>query len=327
MSEVTRDVSAQPHPSLIEECAGLWRALPDKGVFLTLLAAWLLLFQCLGNSTLGYIDTSSLFGWLHYVYENSADDQHGYLIPLVVLALYIWKRETLMNVVKRNWWPALFLVAGGLLLHVMGYVVQQTRVSVVGFFLGLYGLTGLVWGPQWLRATFFPFFLFAFCVPLATLSEPITFPLRMVATKITGWLNAGVLGINVVCSGTQIYESNYAYKYEVAAACSGIRSLTAIFVMALIYSFVAFTSPWKRLLMIGSAFPLAVLANVVRLTMVIVASEMGGQERGEWVHNNEWLSLLPYLPAVGGLFLLGWWLRERDGEDDSTARPRVAQPA
>ena len=41
---------------------------------------------------------------------------------------------------KAPWWPAIVLVVLGLVLHIGGYIVQQTRVSVAGFFLGLYGL-------------------------------------------------------------------------------------------------------------------------------------------------------------------------------------------
>jgi hypothetical protein len=38
-----------------------WHRLPNKAIFFTLLAAWLLLFQFCGNSILGYLHTASLF--------------------------------------------------------------------------------------------------------------------------------------------------------------------------------------------------------------------------------------------------------------------------
>ena len=295
-----------------EEFVQCWRRTPFKGLFFGLLGAWIVLFHFLGNSTLGYIPTPSLFSWLSYSYDNSADDQHGYLIPLVVLALMWWKRQELMAVRKDHWWPGLFLLLLALVIHLAGYMVQQTRVSVVGFFAGLYALMGIVWGCSWLKATFFPFFLFAFCVPIATLSEPLTFPLRMVATQITSFISSVGLGINVVCSGTLITDGNGTYQYEVAAACSGIRSMTAIFAIALVYGFVVFQSPWKRLAMVASAFPLAVVANVVRLCMIIIAAEAFGQSAGNYVHESGWLSLLPYLPALGGVLLLGYCLKAKD---------------
>src|SRR5437016_4070625 len=122
-----------------------WRGIPDKGLFFGLLAAWLALFHFLGNSTFGYTRTGSLFGWLKYSYTITPDDQHGFLIPLVVLGLLWWKREQLLAVPKRQWWPAILLLGFALLLHVIGYMVQQTRVSVIAFFVGLYALMGITW--------------------------------------------------------------------------------------------------------------------------------------------------------------------------------------
>lgn len=287
-----------------------WRQIPDKGLFFGLLAVWLALFQFLGNSTLGYVNTPSLFLWLEWIYKNAADDEHGRLIPFVVLGLFWWKRQELLAVSKRHWWPALALFCGALLLHVFGFLIQQAQVSVVAFFAGIYALMGLVWGPQWLRASFFPFVLFGFCVPMANLAGIITFPLRLVATKITAVMSQTVLGINVIHDGTRIFDSNGLYQYEVAAACSGIRSLTATLAIAMIYAFMMFKTPWKQLVMVASAFPLAVAANVIRLTTIIVAAEAFGQSAGNYVHHSTWLGLAPYLPAIGGILLLGHWIRD-----------------
>lgn len=306
----TRPTPDKP-AGLLDEVVEFWRSMPDKSLFFILLAAWVFFFHFLGNPTFGYTKTPSLFAWLNYAYHNSNDDQHGFLVPFVVLALLYVKRKELIPVQKTNWWPALTLVVTGLLLHVVGYVVQQTRISVFAFFVGLYGLTGLVWGPRWLKASFFPFFLFVFCVPIATMSEKITFPLRVLATKTTVGLAQTVLGIDVVQNGTSIWEPSGRYQYEVAAACSGLRSLTAIFALATIYGFLEFRENWKRLVIIASAFPLAVIGNVVRLTTIIVAAETFGQSAGNYVHESFWFSLLPYVPPIAGLIFLGHWLGRR----------------
>ena len=62
--------------------------------------------------------------------------------------------------------------------------------------------------------------------------------------------------------------------------------------------------------MTAAAVPLAVAANVLRLTTIIVAAEAFGQKAGNFVHENSWLSLMPYVPAIGGILLIGHWLRE-----------------
>ncbi len=305
--------SESPTPSRAsfrDEFLRCWTALPGKALFGLLLLVWLALFQFQGNSTLGYVKTSSLFGWMNYAYQNSADDELGYVIPLVVLALLWWKRDELLALPKRVWLPALALVALALALHALGFIVQQTRVSIVAFFTGLWALGGLAWGAAWLRATLFPSVLFAFCVPLGNSAEMITFPLRLLATKITVTLSHAVLGLSVIQNGTSIFDPAGKFQYEVAAACSGIRSLTAIAALAVIYAFMNFRAPWKRAVVLASAFPLAVAANALRLLCIVIAADAFGQKAGNYVHESAWLSLLPYLPALAGLFLIGRWLRE-----------------
>ncbi|MBL9168471.1 MAG: exosortase-associated EpsI family protein [Verrucomicrobiales bacterium] len=288
------------------------QALPDKLLFLLLFAGWVVLFHLLGNSTQGYVKETSLFGWMHYVFTTSEGDELGLYMPAIVLALAYWKREQLIAVRKSRWWPALLLVLAGLAIHVVGYVVQQSRVSIVGFFIGLYGITGLVWGWRWLLATFFPFCLFVFCVPLATETERITLPLRLYATQITAFTCRTILGINVLSDGTQLFDPQGRYQYDIAAACSGIKSLTATVAISLIGGFVFFRAPWRRLVTFLSAFPLAVLGNAIRLVAIVVASEAFGPLAGKYVHDSSWLSLLPYVPAIGGLVLLVKLLQEKE---------------
>jgi exosortase len=313
----------QPTNGILEdfriEFLEYWRRLPNKVFFLVLLAAWLLLFQYLGNSTFGYITTKSLLGYMLFIYTASsnadqAGDQHGALVPFVVLALFWWKRKELFAAELKLWWPGLGLFALGLAMHIVGFMVQQPRVSMVGLFVGIYGLTGLAWGLNWLRASFFPFFLFAFMIPLGTLALPVTFRLRLWVSEIVEAICGNLLMIDINRNGTALIDPSGRFQYEVAAACSGIRSLIATVGLSVVYGWLSFGKWWKRLLLIASAFPLALFGNVIRMLFIVLASELGGkahgQEWGNFVHENWFFSLLPYVPAFGGLMLLGHWLRE-----------------
>lgn len=291
------------------EFADCWRRLPNKGLFFGLLAAWLVLFNILGSSTFGYYDNPSLLAWMLNAYTAPlSDDGHGVLVPVVVLVLFWWKRRELLALRHTTWGPGLALVALGLGFHLFGYLLQQPRLSVIGFFVGIYGLMGLAWGPQWLRTSFFPFFLFAFCVPVGSLGEPLTFPLRVLVTKIVAGISQGILGLDVLRDGTRVYNPERNYQYEVAAACSGIRSLIATIAIATIYGFTTFRQLWKRGVLLAAAVPLAVIGNVFRMMTIVIAAEISGQDAGSYVHENAIFSLLPYVPAIGGLLLLGRWL-------------------
>ena len=190
------------------EFMGYWRRLPNKGMFLCLLAAWLLLFQFWGNGVRGYFDTPSLYVWMFHTYNGGTvtDDSHGNIIPFVVLWLMWWKRDELIATPLRSWAPAMAIVMFGAGLHLFGFAVQYSPISIAGLFTGLYGLLGLAWGPAFLRVSFFPFILFIFSVPLGRIAEPITFNLRLLMANVVEFVAHGVLGIDVVRHGTGLFD-------------------------------------------------------------------------------------------------------------------------
>ena len=317
-------------PTVLEELRSelpiFWKSVPYKGVFVSLLVGWVLLFEFLGNSTFGYVQTHSLFQWMFFCYENSPDDEHGYFIPFLVLGLFWWKRKAFVGLKVQPWLPGLLMVGVALLLHVVGYLGQQARISIVAFYFGIYAMIGLVWGISALKATFFPMCLFAFALPLGTLAESITFPLRLFATSITGGVANTILGIEVIARGTLIYDPSGSYQYEVAAACGGLRSLTAVLALCTIYAFMNFDRYRNRLILILAAFPLAIVGNITRLIGLIIVSSAFGKETGAMVHDNTWFSLIPYIPPIAGIVLIGRWLREQPPEGD-VQKPMVNSTA
>ena len=314
-------MAKQPENGILEdfriEFLDCWQRLPNKGLFFGLLIAWLALFQFLGNSTLGYISTPSLLVWMHTIYSgddaSGSDDGHGMFIPFVVLGLFWWKRKQLIALPLNTWWPGLLLLCLALGLHLFGYMAQQTLISIVALFAGIYGLMGLAWGRQWLRESFFPFILFVFCVPLGWSAATITFPLQLLVCRVVEFICHNVLAIEIVRDGTKIMDPTGRYQYEVAAACSGIRSLFATLAVAIIYAMLCFRPWWKRGVLMISAVPLAVLGNTIRMLAIVIAADIWGQGAGDYVHEGGpygIISLLPYVAAFGGLMLLGHWLHE-----------------
>lgn len=293
------------------EFVEFWRRMPNKGFFLTLLAGWLALFQFFGNATLGYVDTPSLFRWMlnsymaHDVAGHLGDDSIGLLIPPLVLGLFWWKRKELAGLRLKLWWPGLPILGLGLAAHVVGFFIQQPRLSIVGLLTGIYGMIGMAWGPEFLRGVFFPFFLLAFLIPVTTLIEPITFPLRLVSARIVQDFCDIILGFEVVREGTMLKDPLNNYQFEVAAACSGIRSLASIGLMGLVSGMVFFKRWSRRLILLALVIPLAVAGNVLRLLTIIVAAKMGGQEWGARMHESSLFGLLPYVPGIIVLVYLG----------------------
>jgi len=310
------------------EFVEFWRRVPNKGFFLVLLVCWLALFHFFGNPTLGYVDTPSLFSWMLNSYtardldHNLQDDSIGMWVPVLVLGLIWWKQKELVAQPLKLWSPGLLVVVSGMGLHVAGFFIQQPRLSIIGLLLGVYGLMGMAWGREWMRKIFFPFFLLVFLIPFSTLIDPLTFPLRLLASKIVEGICQTVLTIDVVREGTILKDPANKYHYDVAAACSGIRSLVAIGLMATVGAFMYFKQWWRRGVLFALIIPLAVAGNVLRLLTIIIAADIWGQEWGNYVHEGGkfgLLSLLPYVPAIFGLMYVGQWLEEKPVKPKASA--------
>lgn len=300
-------------------CREEWRELPNKFFFGALAVAWVALFGLLGNSTFGYLDTPSIFAWAFDTYTSpESDTQFGLFMPFVVLGLLWWKRQVLLAQPPGLWWPGILLVAAGLLAHLVGYVVQQPRLSFIGFLIGLFGLTGLAWGRHWLRNSLFPFLLLAFCVPAAG-TDWLAFKLRLLVSWIVEHVAHLGLAPDLVRDGTQLFDAQHTFAYEVAAACSGIRSLTALLALTTIYGFVTFKSPWKRAAMIASSLPLAIAGNVLRLCFTIMVAEVGGQSAGKAVETKA--GFVTFLVAIAGVYFLGRWLEKSGTKNSLPAQP------
>ena len=312
-------------PVLIWRCRDEWRQLPNQIFFFALAAVWIALFVFLGNATFNYADSPSLLAWMFNIYTSPlVDEGHGLLIPFVVLVLFWWKRKELLAQPPRLWWPAVGIIAFALFLHLLGFIAQQQRLSVIGFFLGLYALTGLAWGRHWFKASFFPIFLLVFCIPVGEFAAPLTLPMRLMVSRIVEIVAHLGLAPDLIREGTQLFDSQHTFAYEVAAACSGIRSLVALLALATIYGFVNFKTPWKRGVMMLVALPLSVLGNVVRLCFTIMVAETFGQRAGKAVETDA--GYITFAVAVGCAFLVSRWLEKFPEPAAVVNKPDSASP-
>jgi exosortase len=237
------------------------------------------------------------------------------LAPLLVLFLFWVKRKELLAIEMKFWAPAMVLFLAALLLHMFGYIVQQPRLSIVALFVGIYALMGLAWGPKFMIRSFFPYVLMVFMMPWNAMATAVTFPLRLLVTAIVEFISQNLLGLDVVRVGTGLYDASQTYQYDVAPACSGLRSLTAMIFIAAAYGYWVFRATWRCGLFLVAAVPLAVVGNVVRLLCIVLAAELGGKDLGDKVHDSTLFSMLPYVPVILGLIWLGGHLEQRQVGD------------
>jgi EpsI family protein len=275
------------------------------------------LFQGFGNAVRGYVDTPSVFWWwVSQWLDPNAETQHGWLI-LAISGFLLWRNlgaagfglqasgpEPDASRLKPHAWAAAAM-ATGLALHALGFAVQQTRISIVALLVFTWGVLALGGGPRWGRAAAFPLGFMVFAIPLNVL-DTLGFWLRLGVIDASTLL-ARAAGVGVLRNGTQLLSPDGRYQYDVAAACSGVRSLMALAALALLVGYLTFRPAWLRGLMLLVSLPFVYLGNVVRITAIIAAAQLGGQGWGERVH--DWSGFVVFLIVLGGVLAVGSLLR------------------
>ena len=204
--------------------------------------------------------------------EPLEDMSYGWYVPLFSLYV-VWQerqkiRDSLGAPSAAGLLPLIFFLFVGFL----GVRGLQIRFEILGFVGVLLSLVWCLFGLRAMHQVLFPAGFLLFCMPLHTYLDIITIHLRMLAVAIGHGVLAGC-GVEIVRQGTMLFSPTGSFAIDVAAPCSGMRSLFAM--MALTAGYAYFTQPtwFRRGLLFALSIPIAIAGNVVRiLTIVCVAA-------------------------------------------------------
>lgn len=257
----------------------------DKRKFAVLLLVWAAVFSPVVPAMVGT--------WL-----NHSDNSHALLVPLIAM-YFVWiKREELGRIeISGSAVGGLFL-AGTLVVYLVSIV---GGIAVFARLMIVFSLFGLLWscmGWQVVRVLAFPLGFLVFMVPVPdSVLGMVSFPLQLLATKIA----AGAIQF---CSIPVYREGNMLYfvhaQLEVAEACSGIRSIISLTMLSVIFAHLSGNGWWRKALLIFSAIPIAMLANILRVSGTgILAHFFGNKVARGFLHEFSGLAIF-----VFGLVLL-----------------------
>lgn len=192
---------------------------------------------------------------------------------------------------------ALACVAG--LLMTIGRASGLDLVSHVGLALGLIAITALIFGPHLIMRS-------GWMASLVTLAIAPTLPVFVgILTAITASLSDIMLrGINLF--GAQIIYEREGMLFEtavgifrVAEACAGFSQLVGFMIIATLLARLRFARDRARLSFIALAAGLGILANAIRVAIIIAWSVM--TDTMTLAHNHETVGLFIFAIALGGL--------------------------
>ena len=190
---------------------------------------------------------------------------HGYLVPVFALVLLWFRRDKIESTPpKLNWWgiPVLFVAMA---MRVAAARYYFDWVDSISLLLSIAGICLLTSGWAYLRWACPAIAFLFFMLPLPFFAEvALAHPLRRLATEASTYA-LQTLGIAAFAEGNIILIDEL--KLGVLEACSGLGMLMTFLSLSTAVA-IAVRRPWtERLFIVASAIPIALIANVVRITV------------------------------------------------------------
>ncbi|MFH2060881.1 MAG: exosortase/archaeosortase family protein [Pseudomonadota bacterium] len=209
-------------------------------------------------------------------WDTNANYSHGYLIPIIsAWLIYSLKDEiSTIRLQPSNWGIPIIIIACLQLIVAkigMEYFLQRTSIIVLFF-----GISLFLYGKDITRKISIPIIYLIFMIPIPVIVwNKIAFPLQLFASYLTEHV-IRLAGMPILREGNVLTLSTITL--EVVDACSGIRSLTTMMALSVPFSFFLPPGKLNKVILFLSSIPIAVFANIVRLTATAFLSSLYGEK-------------------------------------------------
>ncbi|HPJ67659.1 MAG TPA: exosortase/archaeosortase family protein [Desulfobacteraceae bacterium] len=230
---------------------------------------------------------------LIYTWLNNSNDSHGILVPLISAYLVWQKRDDLQKTpVSVNGWGVVILCVS-LIFYILSFAGAAAVVSRAMIVFSLIGLVIFNFGSAIFSLIKFPLFYLLFMIPVpVSIYGIVAFPLQLFATRVSELL-LHLVSIPVYREGNMLYFAQT--QLEVAEACSGLRSMTAFIMLSFLFAYMMKTRCWPRITIVLSAIPLALFANILRVTGTgILAHFYGSRVARGFLHEFSGLAVFAF---------------------------------
>ena len=239
------------------------------------------------------------------------DYSHGYFIPFLTAYFIYSIRDELGKIEIKPQNAGLIILLAGLGQLTVGKIGSEFFLQRTSLIIVLLGLVLFLLGWQVFKKLFTPIGYLIFMIPLpAIIWNKIAFPMQLFSSYLTEQVVA-LLGIPVYREGNVIHLAQTTL--EVVAACSGLRSLVTMFALSGALAFLSPLPARKKMLLFVSAAPIAIFANIVRLTATaIMATKIGADAAQGFLH--EFSGIAVFVLGLGLLVSVNWILGKTTGK-------------
>lgn len=202
---------------------------------------------------------------------------HGFLIPFVSLYV-LWRARRFFTPVPalRSHALGYGIIGSAVLLHMVSVFWRIYFTQAFAFLLLLFGLVFLFYGFKASKPFLFGlgFLIFMIPLPLDTIAS-LNLKLKMFAAEqAVGVVKA--FGVHCVRDGSHIHFLNCSLT--VGNVCSGLRSLISLLALGTLFAYLSKGNVFKKSLIVIMSFPIAIVANVVRIVLLCLIANRWGSE-------------------------------------------------
>lgn len=230
---------------------------------------------------------------------------YGLFVPAFSLFLLWQDRKRLAELPLRPAWSGLPIVLFALFALLVGVASSEFFLPRLSLLLLIVGLIVFLAGWEHLAAVAFPLAFLVLMLPSATIYSRLTFPLQILSSKLATLLLMG-LGVPAAREGNIILL--HAARLGVTEACSGIRFLSALVMLAIIYGYFAESRLLLRVALAVAAAPISVLSNALRIAATGMVVQHWGVARAEGALHlfSGWIV---FVGSLAMIFAFHWLLR------------------
>jgi exosortase len=209
-------------------------------------------------------------------WTNDPQYSHGFIVPIFALAVLWSRREMLRTMTWKPAWSGFGVLLVGAAVRILAIQADIEPLGAVSLLPTVVGLVLLVGGWSVLAWCWPALAFLAFMMPLPfSIEMALGQPLRSIATWMSTYA-LQTLGCPAIAEGNVILLGDI--RLGVAEACSGLGMLMTFFALATALAMIVNAPLRDRLVLVASAIPIAILANVIRITATGVAYHLAGRE-------------------------------------------------
>jgi exosortase len=214
------------------------------------------------------------------VWSTDEEFTYGFLIPPIAVAILWLQRHSLGRAIGKGKSEGLAVVAGALVLMVVGRRTGIHNLAGLALTPLLIGIAAYLWGWRAARVVAFPsaFLMFGFGLYRGLLNS-VGFGLQDLTAMGAHW-SARLVGLDIVRDGLVLHSASASpeYAFVVAQACSGMSSLLSLLALAALLLYATRGPLMGRAAVLGGVLPVVVVANILRVTLVLLVADRLGQD-------------------------------------------------